>query len=245
MTARVIILAADAPLRESLAERVRSAGALVAARWSLSGWTMHDMRRLRPQLVFVARGTTGECATLRTLAMAASLVPTLVLDDCRRAEWLAQLLLCGAWGVAPAEADEASLAESIDAVRAGELAWHEGAAGRAAHAILQAHGQGNLARLRPSAAREPVASRECSAAAQRLLLAQLSSLSDRQALVELSLALGLSLTDVESRLDWAEHEAPEPTPGPHPTPAAPVARPALQNGLRYLVSSLRALRHES
>lgn len=248
MAARVIILAADLAVRDRLAERVRAGGALVVGRYSLCGWTVHEMRRLRPQVVLLARGEAGERAALRPLAMAASLAPTIVCDDCRRAEWLAQLLLCGAWGVAPAEPDEALLEDSLAAVVAGELAWREGAAARAARAILQAHQQGQLARLQPNV--EPALTDEptCSPAARKLLLAQFSSLPDRPALVELSLAFGLSLTDLETRLDWAEQTQPQPAAGPHQSPEAPpaaVVRPALQCGLRYLVSSLRALRHES
>ena len=148
--ARVILLAADPAARERLAERVRACGALVVAGYSLGGWRVHEMRRLRPQVVLLVRGEAGERAALRPLAMAASLAPTIVCDDCRRAEWLAQLLLCGAWGVAPAEPDETLLADSLAAVGAGELAWREGAAARAARAILQAHQQGQLARLQPA-----------------------------------------------------------------------------------------------
>jgi DNA-binding NarL/FixJ family response regulator len=245
MNARVIILAADGLLRESIADRVRETGALVVARWSLAGWTVHDLQRLRPHVVLLARGETGECATLRTLTMAASLAPTIVFDDCRRSEWLARLLLCGAWGVAPAEVTAAAAAESLEAVLAGELAWKEGAASRAARAILQAHDQGQLAKLRPAAAStgEKKAA-TCPTAAQRLLLAQLASLPDRQTVIDLALALGLSLSELEARFDWIE-QAGKPVAGPHQKPAEPVPRPSVQSGLRYLVSSLRALRHEA
>ncbi len=248
MAARVILLAAEPAVRDRLAQRVRASGGLVVARYSLSGWTVHEMQRLRPQVVLLVRGEAGERAALRPLAMAASLAPTIVCDDCRRAEWLAQLLLCGAWGVAPAEPDEALLDDSLAAVAAGELAWREGAAARAARAILQAHQQGQLARLKPTTESTLTDEPTCAPAARKLLLAQLSSLPDRPALVELSLALGLSLTDLEERLDWVEQAAPQPAAGPHKTSEAPpaaAARPALQCSLRYLVSSLRALRHES
>jgi len=245
MNARVIILAADGALRESIANSVRESGSLVVACWGLTGWTVHDLQRLRPHVVLLARGETGECATLRTLTMAASLAPTIVFDDCRRAEWLARLLLCGAWGVAAAEVSAASTAESLEAILAGELAWKEGAASRAARAILQAHDQGQLAKLRPAAtSTSEKAVVAVPSAAQRLLLAQLASLPDRQTVIDLALALGLSLSELEARFDWIEHSG-KPVAGPHQKPAEAAPRPTVQSGLRYLVSSLRALRHEA
>jgi DNA-binding NarL/FixJ family response regulator len=244
MITRVALIAEDEQGLETLLRRVEGPDAFIVGAWRRSCWTLHQLQRLRPQTVLMPLvRVRAERSALRSLAMAASVAPTIVVTDSRQPQWLAQLLLWGAWGMVPEGADDAQLLEAVQAAAAGHPAWTEGAARRAARAIFRAHGEGQLTALRPAPSAEPGerAAAACPQAAQRVLLSHLEESPAGETTVELALTLGIPLSDVEARLDSIERQTNATGRGASPPPAM-CATQHLSGGLRFLVNSLRSQR---